>query len=132
MNSDVRQHAVGRNAQRTFNREPASTFVPATTEYLGDSGHIDCSFAAQADAKALIRQLTEERRDLDPADAQRVIYKSLQIFFNASAPLDIMHRYIHPCQLALTVQIIQRITQQTHLRCRTAEVNALRNLYRIG
>src|SRR5689334_2650712 len=115
MNADVRQHAIGRNAQRTFNREPAGTSVSATTEYLGDSGHVDRSFAAQADAEALIWQLAEERRHLDTGDTQRVIYKALQIFFNASAPRDIIHRYVHPGQLALTVQIIQRITQQTHL-----------------
>src|SRR5215469_694530 len=132
VNANVSQHTVCRHAQRTVDREPAGTFVSSTTEDLRYSRHIDRSFAAQTHPETLIRKLTEKRRHLDAGDSHRVIYKSFQVLFDPATAFHIMLRYIHPRQLAFAMQVIQRISQQTHLRCRTAEVYALRNPHWIG
>src|SRR5437868_14559572 len=132
VDANVSQHAICRYAERTVDRKPAGTFVSAPAKDLRNLRHVDCSFAAQTHPKALTRELAEKRRHLDPGDSQGVIYKSFEVLFNPSTALHVMLRHIHPCQFTLAIQVIQRISQQAHLRRRAAEVYALRNLHRIS
>ena len=77
----LRQHSRGGCGQWAVERAPAGALMTATAKALGDSGHIQLAFAAQAHAKAASRKLAKEHRYFDILDGERVVHQPFTIFF---------------------------------------------------
>src|SRR5580700_11934902 len=111
---------------RSIHRATAGTLMAASAKTFGYARDIELAFAAQAHAKTSVGQFAEERRRFDFADGEHVIHQAFAVFFLRSAALHLFLCNPGPANVALNVEVSQRLAQQSHLGHGVGKVDAAR------
>src|SRR5262249_46665363 len=78
------------HGQRAWGGKAAGAFMAATAEFGRDIGHVDRTFAANADPDPVIGDFAEENSYFHARDAQRVVDQSFTVFFQRAAAIHVL------------------------------------------
>src|ERR1700733_2714497 len=107
--------------------------MAAAAEVLGDTGDIDLSFAANAEAKlAGVGDLTQKDGRLDAGDADEVVDDPFTVLCHSADTVHIFAGDPGPGEVAVALEVGESYAQQANLAGGVGEVDVAGDLAGVG